>query len=157
LFSGYSTIPRAPASESFGHSSVTVRSSTTVLIATQFGSARFEMVGVASAGRIATTRSRQRRGTFIIRPTRSMAWIAPWSISSNRSILRFFQGSAQPARLAMNRGVLSSTVSITRRWFARRLEPVSVTSTIASARIGGFTSVAPHENSISALTPWRRR
>src|SRR5262249_62317394 len=57
----------------------------------------------------------------------------------------------------MKRGVLSSTVSITRRLLARRLEPVSVTSTIASASSGGFTSVAPHENSTSADTPCLRR
>ena len=62
-----------------------------------------------------------------------------------------FQASAHASRLAMKRGVLSSTMSITRSSLARRLEPVSVTSTIASASIGGFTSVAPHENSTSAL------
>ena len=44
---------------------------------------------------------------------------------------------------------------MTLRSLARRLEPVSETSTIASARIGGFTSVAPQENSTEALTPGR--
>ena len=52
----------------------------------------------------------------------------------------------------MKRGVLSSTVSMTRRLFARREEPVSVTSTMASASTGGFTSVAPQENSTVAFT-----
>ena len=43
-----------------------------------------------------------------------------------------------------------------RRRLARSDEPVSVTSTIASASIGGFTSVAPHENSTFTLTPLPR-
>ena len=37
---------------------------------------------------------------------------------------------------------------------ARREEPVSVTSTMASARTGGLTSVAPQLNSTLAVTPW---
>lgn len=45
------------------------------------------------------------------------------------------------------------TVSMMRSRFARRDEPVSVTSTIASARSGGFTSVAPHENSTRTSIP----
>src|SRR3712207_1437298 len=54
----------------------------------------------------------------------------------------------------MNRGVLVSSGSPTiRRLLARRLEPVSVTSTIASASRGGLTSVAPQLNSTLALTP----
>jgi hypothetical protein len=39
---------------------------------------------------------------------------------------------------------------------ARSDEPVSVTSTMASARTGGFTSVAPQLNSTLAVTPWSR-
>ncbi len=38
---------------------------------------------------------------------------------------------------------------------ARRLDPVSVTSTMASTRSGHLASVAPQENSTSASTPWR--
>ena len=55
--------------------------------------------------------------------------------------------------LATKLGVLSMPTCITRRLFARRLEPVSDTSTMASSRIGGLTSVAPQENSTSASTP----
>ena len=46
----------------------------------------------------------------------------------------------------------SITVSRMRRRFARSVEPVSVASTMASASTGGFTSVAPHENSTFTLT-----
>ena len=41
----------------------------------------------------------------------------------------------------------SITVSRMRSRLARSVDPVSVASTIASASTGGFTSVAPHENS----------
>ena len=41
----------------------------------------------------------------------------------------------------------SMTVSRIRSRFARSVEPVSVASTMASARTGGLTSVAPQENS----------
>ena len=53
----------------------------------------------------------------------------------------------------MNCGTLSMSVSTMRSLFARSEEPVSVTSTIASTRSGTFTSVAPQENSTSAVTP----
>ena len=51
----------------------------------------------------------------------------------------------------------SSTVSMIRSRLARSDDPVSVTSTMASASIGGFTSVAPHENSTLTLTPCRAK
>ena len=101
------------------------------------------MVGVPSAGNTSSTLLRCERGTFIIRPTRPAAAIAPFSSSSRRSILRRFHSSACASLFAMKRGVLSSTVSTTRNRFARIDEPVSETSTIASASSGGFTSVAP--------------
>jgi hypothetical protein len=50
----------------------------------------------------------------------------------------------------------SMTVSRMRSRLARSVEPVSVASTIASASTGGFTSVAPHENSTFDVTPSRR-
>ena len=40
---------------------------------------------------------------------------------------------------------------------ARSEDPVSVTSTIASASTGGFTSVAPQLNSTFAFTPCEAR
>ena len=53
-------------------------------------------------------------------------------------------------RLGIPKGSLQdATVQL----FARSDEPVSVTSTIASASTGGFTSVAPQLNSTLADTP----
>ena len=46
----------------------------------------------------------------------------------------------------------SSTVSMMRSLLARSDEPVSVTSTMASASSGGFTSVAPQLNSTFAAS-----
>ena len=51
----------------------------------------------------------------------------------------------------------SRTVSMIRSLFARSEEPVSVTSTMASASSGGFTSVAPQLNSTFAVTPFAAR
>ena len=51
----------------------------------------------------------------------------------------------------------SSTVSMMRSRLARSDDPVSVTSTIASASVGGLTSVAPHENSTLTVTPSRAK
>ena len=51
----------------------------------------------------------------------------------------------------------SSTVSMMLSLLARSEEPVSVTSTMASASTGGFTSVAPQLNSTLALTPCAAR
>src|SRR3974377_601382 len=50
-------------------------------------------------------------------------------------------------------------VSMMRRRLALSELPVSVTSTMASANVGGFTSVAPHENSTFASIPrcWKYR
>ena len=53
----------------------------------------------------------------------------------------------------MKRVVLCTRSQMMRRLFALRDEPVSVTSTMASASLGGFTSVAPQENSTCAVTP----
>ena len=69
------------------------------------------------------------------------------------SSLRRFAGSSQDALLAINWVFDSSTVSMILSLLARSEEPVSVTSTMASASTGGFTSVAPQLNSTLALTP----
>src|SRR6266403_2120604 len=53
----------------------------------------------------------------------------------------------------MKRGVLCNNSATMRRLLARSDEPVSVTSTMASASRGGLTSVAPQLNSTWALTP----
>src|SRR5258708_22551658 len=51
----------------------------------------------------------------------------------------------------------SRTVSTIRRRLARSEEPVSVTSTMASASCGTFTSVAPQEKSTRPVTPCTSR
>ena len=81
------------------------------------------------------------------------AAIAPSIRSRSCSILARFQGSLAASTLAMKRGVLSITTSRISRSLLRRLAPESVMSRMASASSGGFTSVAPHENSIDAETP----
>ena len=53
--------------------------------------------------------------------------------------------------MAITRVVDSRRVSTIRNLLARRELPVSVSSTIASARVGGLTSVAPQENSTVAV------
>ena len=69
------------------------------------------------------------------------------------SIFSRFHESAAAAGWAMNRVVLLKRSQTIRRLFARRLDPVSVTSTMASASFGGLTSVAPQLNSTCAVTP----
>jgi len=57
----------------------------------------------------------------------------------------------------MSRGVEDSSVSTIRSLLARSEEPVSVTSTMASTNSWALISVAPQENSTSAVTLcWRR-
>ena len=65
--------------------------------------------------------------------------------------------SASARELAMSCVFDSITVSMMRSRLARSDDPVSVTSTIASASIGGLTSVAPHENSTLTFTPSRAK
>ena len=120
-----------------------------VLTATQSGSLKDEMVGRCRAGSCAITVSRSARFTFSISPTRPCAAIAAFSSSAMVSIFSRFHGSSMARGLATSCVLLSINVSMMRRRLARSVEPVSVASTIASASTGGFTSVAPHENSTS--------
>ena len=90
-------------------------------------------------------------------PTRPCASIAAFSSSAMLSSLVAFHASAIAVGLAMSWVFDSSTVSMIRRRLARSDEPVSVTSTIASASIGGLTSVAPQENSTFTFTPSRAK
>src|SRR5712671_3370546 len=147
LFSGYSTIPCAFACLSFGINVQAVFSSMTVLTATHSPSAKGATVGFFKAGSKPRTAARSGLRTLSIKPTRPCAAIAPHSITARFSILRRRSESAQAAWFAISCVFDSSTVSIIRRWFARSELPVSVTSTMASASNGGFTSTAPHENS----------
>ena len=111
------------------------------------------MVGRLSAGSTVSTAARLSRCTLSISPTLPSALMAPSSSIVMSSSLRRFHSSSQEALLAMNCVFDSSTVSMMRSLLARSDDPVSVTSTIASARTGGFTSVAPQENSTRAVTP----
>src|SRR6185437_11019810 len=70
LFSGYSTIPSAPAAFSLGINWRTVFSSTIVLMASHPGSLSCALVGLRSAGSAPSTLSRSSRRKFSIRPTR---------------------------------------------------------------------------------------
>ena len=90
-------------------------------------------------------------------PMRPCASIAAFSSSAMFDSFVLFHSSFSAPAFAMSCVLDSSTVSMTRRRLARSDEPVSVTSTMASARTGGLTSVAPHENSTCALTPWRAK
>ena len=75
-------------------------------------------------------------------------------MSSN---LRRFHWSFHDSVLTINCVFDSSTVSMILSLLARSDEPVSVTSTMASANTGGFTSVAPQLNSTFAVTPCAAR
>src|SRR5579875_1706710 len=92
-----------------------------------------------------------------ISPTLPAASIALLRSMTSVSILRRFSGSFHASWLAMNFVLDLRTVSTMRRPLARNEEPVSVTSTMASASTGGFTSVAPQENSTLAFTPFLSR
>ena len=72
---------------------------------------------------------------------------------SNIAELSFFPFVAQRFLVPNQLSVRFKNESIIRRLAARRDEPVSVISTMASARTGGFTSVAPQLNSTLAVTP----
>src|SRR5262245_58860354 len=152
LLSGYSTIPCALAFFSRGIRSRTVRSSMIVFTATQSSSLSGETVGLCRAGRSARTLSSAARRTFSMMPTRPCASIAALSSNAMFPSLVAFHESAIARSLAMSRVFDSTTVSMMRRRLARSDDPVSVTSTMASARTGGFTSVAPQENSTLTFT-----
>src|SRR5882757_1738667 len=154
LFNGYSTMPCACASLSRGTTSHAADSSITVFTASQLSSLKVEMVGFFNAGRTARTPARCSFLTLSIRPTLSCASMAPRSMRARLSILRRLPASAQEDLLAITCVLDSSTVSRIRRRFALSELPVSVTSTIASANIGGLTSVAPQENSTRTSTPF---
>src|SRR5258707_3285249 len=143
LFRGYSTIPWAFAALSLGKICRTTDSSTIVLTATQPGSLSIEIVGFFRAGSMAITRAKSSRRQFRIRPTLLAAAMAPCSIKIRLSAFSFFHSFAAAARFIMKTVADSKTVSTMRRRLARSEEPVSVTSTMASASCGNFNSVEP--------------
>ena len=145
-------MPRAPACLSCGTMCRTTFSSMIVLTATHSGSDRAEMVGFCRAGRIARTAwqvgraARSSSGRPCPRRPSPLAASARGRRSSAAST-----GRRRPASLAMKRVVLCSSSATMRRLLARSELPVSVTSTMASARRGGLTSVAPQLNSTWAV------
>src|SRR4029077_9324561 len=153
LLSGYSTIPSPPARFKRGIMSRTVVSSRMVLTASHSSSLRCEMVGRLRAGSTASTAVKLSLWTLSMSPTLPSALMAPSSSMRISSSLRRFLRSSHDVLLAINWVFDSMTVSMILRLLARRLEPVSVTSTMASASTGGLTSVAPQLNSTLALTP----
>src|SRR5271156_97614 len=157
LFKGYSTIPCALAAFNLGKICRTTASSTIVFTATHPGSLKVEIVGFCSAGNTFSTALKSSRRTFSINPTLLEARIAPCSINTIFSAFSFFQASAAAARFIMNTVADSSTVSTILNRCARSEAPVSVTSTIASASCGTFTSVAPQEKSTRARTSCRAK
>ncbi|OPZ76190.1 MAG: hypothetical protein BWY79_01739 [Actinobacteria bacterium ADurb.Bin444] len=128
-----------------------------VLTASQFESLNADTVGLRSAGSTASTASRLSRCTFNMRPTLSNALMAPSRSMRMSSSLRRLHSSSHDTRFAISWVLDSNTVSIIRNLFARREDPVSVTSTMASASSGGLTSVAPQLNSTLARTPFFSR
>ena len=79
--------------------------------------------------------------------------MAAFSSSAMLSSFVRFHVSASAVWFAINCVFDSITVSRIRSRLARSVDPVSVASTIASASTGGFTSVAPQENSTLTVTP----
>jgi hypothetical protein len=119
-------------------------------MATQAPSARLDTVGVCREGSVATTFRSFALGTFILRPTFSSARSAAFRSIMIFSIFVFFHLSLSAALLATTTVSDSRMVSTMRRLLATSEAPVSVTSTMASARSGGFASVAPQEYSTVA-------
>ena len=132
----------------------TTFSSMIVSTATQSGLDNVEIVGLRKAGNSASSESSLARGTFIFKPTFSSACNAPFNIIANVSTFCFFHASFHDFLFAINCGKLRTNSSTIRRLFAFNDEPVSVNSTIASTNSGALTSVAPQENSTSAVTPF---
>src|SRR5579864_4983098 len=87
LFSGYSTIPCAPAAFKRGMIERTTSSSMIVFTAIHAGSLSVETVGFLSAGSTASTAARCSLRTFSMMPTFVYAAIAP---ESRRKILEIF-------------------------------------------------------------------
>ena len=73
------------------------------------------------------------------------------------SIAARLAGSSHASRLAISSVRLVSSVAMTFSPALRRLEPVSVRSTIASTMSGIFASVAPWLVNTLALTPCSAR
>src|SRR4051812_28266913 len=141
---GSSRMSLAPAVLSCGIRRFTPRLSTTVSIAKP-PSASEDTVGAFIDGTTASTASRCSCVTLSLINTRPSASIAPRSSVTMSSIAARFAGSAAASPFATSTGSDVSSVSMIFMPCARRVEPVSVTSTIASTISGTFASVAPND------------
>ena len=113
-----------------------------------------EIVGLSKAGTSFVTFFRFFFSTLSIRPTFPSALRTASSKRAILSILALFHSLFAASLFAIKRVVDVHSSSIIFKLFARNEEPVSVISTIASASLGGFTSVAPQLNSTLALIPF---
>ncbi len=105
------------------------------------------------AGKSLITFSRFFFDTFIFNPTLPSDIIALFSRRIISSIFAFFTLSLNDFLFTINCVVERHTVSTMRRLLALRLDPVSVSSTMASTSPAAtLTSVAPQLNSTSAFT-----
>ena len=133
----------------------TVDSSRIVLTASHSPSLRCEMVGRFSAGSTASTASQ-----IVLVHVQHQPDLAQRVDGAFEQHADVFQLAALPGVLPGRRvgdqlRVRFEHRSMMRSLLARSDEPVSVTSTMASASTGGFTSVAPQLNSTLAVTPLR--
>ena len=131
---------------------LTISSPIIVSMANQFLSANSDIVGFFRAGNKEMTFCKFFFSTFIFKPTLLSALRAPFKSKATSLIFFFFQEFLKDFLFAINLVVDSKIVSMTLSLLARKEDPVSVKSTIASTSSGTFTSVAPHENYTSALT-----
>ena len=150
LFSGYSTMPWPPAAFSFGIRSRTVRLFDDRVHRHPLRVAQRRDRRRCSAGSTASTPSRSSRRTLSMSPTRPCAAMA--ALQQQRDVVDLGRFHAS-ASASCWRSVACSIRALCRGcagdWRAA-YDPVSVASTMASARTGGFTSVAPQENSTLA-------
>ena len=148
----------APAAFSSGISRFTPRFSTTVSIAYPPW-ASGDTVGAFIDGTTASTASSCSGSTLSLISTRPSAASAPCRSVTRSSIAARLAGSAAASRFATSTGSDVSSVSMIFIPCARSVEPVSVTSTIASTISGTLASVAPKDQltftSIPRSAKWR--
>src|SRR3989338_301732 len=130
---------------------LTFFSSKITSMAIQPGTVKREIVGFLRAGITAMILERFFSSRFIFKPTMPSAAKAPFKRIAIFSILFFFQGFFKDFSLAIKRVLEDISSATILNLFALKLDPVSVNSTIASTRVPAFASVAPQENSTSAL------
>src|ERR1039457_352159 len=148
LFSGYSMIPLAPSLISSGTMRRTSFSDMMLSMESQSELYRCDTVGFFRLGSTLAMALILSAGAFIFNPTIPSAASDDLSRVAIWSILARFQGSAQAALLAISTGTDSISSQTIRSPLALIVEPVSVTSTMASHRPSTtLASVAPQENS----------